>query len=171
MAISISKTVCSVLLVSGAVALAAQTTPSTATAANTTMTTNPAAKQTTTTTTTTTTKKKTVHHAEREIGANKPAAYAAATRLASLLADTQDKATLSADAWKTISNEATALGDRLGKTAKGSAEIRTNVIETKKHLHEMHEAAMKGDADGARAHAGMAMPYVSKLIDWSTPAK
>jgi len=27
---------------------------------------------------------------------------------------------------------------------------------------------MKGDADGARTHAGLALPFVYQLIDWSS---
>jgi hypothetical protein len=29
----------------------------------------------------------------------------------------------------------------------------------------MHKAAMKGDADGAKSHAAMALPYVYQVID------
>jgi len=165
------KITCCTIVVLSALALAAQTqthTQTTATAAIETVGTNPSATSTiTTTTTTTTTKKKVVRH--REIGPNKPLVYSASTRLASLLADTADKATLSADAWKHVAAEAVALSDQVKRGAKGSADVRHAALDLGSHVHEMHEAAAKGDADGARAHANMALPYAYKLIDWAAP--
>lgn len=92
-----------------------------------------------------------------------------ATRLASLLADTQDKATLSAATWKAVANEATTYAGRLNlhRTPKTSDDVKA----ARKHVLEMHDAAMKGDADGAKAHAGMALPYVYKVIDATAPKK
>ena len=40
--------------------------------------------------------------------------------------------------------------------------------DARAHVREMHKAAMKGDADGARTHAGLALPFVYQLIDWSS---
>ena len=73
------------------------------------------------------------------------------TRLASLLADTQGKAMIGPASWKAIANEANALAG-----------------DARAHVREMHKAAMKGDADGARTHAGLALPFVYQLIDWSS---
>lgn len=92
-----------------------------------------------------------------------------ATRLASLLADTQDKATISAAAWKTIANEATTYAGRmyLHRTPKTSDDVKA----ARKHVLEMLDAAEKGDADGAKSHAGLALPYVYKVIDATMPKK
>ena len=95
--------------------------------------------------------------------------YDDATRLASLLADTQDKASISPAAWKTIANEATTYTGRmyLHRTPKTSDDVKN----ARKHVLEMHDAALKGDADGARMHAGLALPYVYKVIEATTPKK
>jgi hypothetical protein len=86
-----------------------------------------------------------------------------ATKLAGLLADTQGKATINAQTWKAIANEATTYAGRLylHRTPKVSDDVKA----ARKHVLEMHTAAEKGDADGAKAHAGMALPYVYKVID------
>ncbi len=91
------------------------------------------------------------------------AAYQYATRLAALLQDTQGSATLDAATWKKIANEANALANRL-PASKDGREART-------HVREMRKAAMKGDADGAKSHAGMALPYVYKVIEATGPKK
>ncbi|MEK6372147.1 MAG: hypothetical protein AABO58_05575 [Acidobacteriota bacterium] len=94
--------------------------------------------------------------------------YNYSTRLASLLADTQGNAMISPAGWKGIANEANALANKLyaathvNKTARGLAR------DARAHVREMHKAAMKGDAAGAKAHAAMAMPFVHRLIDWSS---
>ena len=106
-------------------------------------------------------KKTTTHHASH--------AYEYATRLAALLQDTQGKATLNADTWKKIANEANALANKL--YASTSGKWRTDAKEARTHVREMHAAAMKGDADGAKAHAGMALPYVYKIIEATAPKK
>jgi hypothetical protein len=99
----------------------------------------------------------------------KSSTYDYATRLASLLADTQGKATMSAASWKTIANEANALANKL--YASSSAKTRKDAKEARTHVREMHKAAMAGDADGAKSHAGMALPCVYKVIDATMPAK
>lgn len=99
----------------------------------------------------------------------KPAAHDYATRLASLLADTQGKAMMSAASWKAIANEANSLANKL--YASTSGKNRTAAKEARTHVREMHKAAMKGDADGAKAHAGMALPYVYQIIDATAPPK
>ncbi len=96
-------------------------------------------------------------------------AYDYATRLAALLADTQGKATLSADAWKKVGNEGNALANKL--YASTSGKNRTAAKEARTHVREMRAAAMKGDADGAKMHAGMALPYVYQIIEATAPKK
>ena len=90
------------------------------------------------------------------------------TRLASLLSDTQSKATLTPATWKAIANEANALANKLYAAASVNAKARGLARDARAHVRELHKAAMKGDADGAKAHAGMALPFVYQLIDWST---
>jgi hypothetical protein len=89
------------------------------------------------------------------------------TRLASLLSDAQSKATLTPATWKAIANEANALANKLYASAAVNAKARGLARDARAHVREMHKAAMKGDAEGAKAHAGMALPFVYQLIDWS----
>jgi hypothetical protein len=90
------------------------------------------------------------------------------TRLASLLSDAQSKAMLSPASWKAIANEANALANKLYAASHVNAKARGLARDARTHVREMHKAAMKGDADGAKAHAGMALPFVYQLIDWSS---
>jgi len=52
--------------------------------------------------------------------------------------------------------------DRLEATARAAAK------NARMHVREFREAAMNGDAAGARDHASQAMQFVTQLIDWST---
>jgi hypothetical protein len=124
-------------------------TPAPASAANQTMGTNPAAE----------------HHHHHMAAPGGGRAYGEATRLAALLADTQGKAMLSADAWKKIANEANGLANKLYGAARGKNRAAAKDLRT--HVREMRAAAMKGDADGAKSHGGMALPYVYQIIDAS----
>ena len=81
------------------------------------------------------------------------------SRLQAILLDAQDtKVTFSADAWRVTANEAAALANRIAANSKSSAarDLRT-------HVRQMRDAALKGDADGARSHAGMALPFANQL--------
>lgn len=102
-------------------------------------------------------------------GTSKARLHEASNRLGALLTDTQGKATLTPAAWKTIAGEAMRLADREygAAAATGNADAKKNAREARMHVRELHAAAMKGDADGAKSHAGLALPYVTKLIDWS----
>src|ERR1700693_5425385 len=83
-----------------------------------------------------------------------------AGRLAAILTDAQNtKVNFSSDAWRVTANEANALANRIYARAGGRAEAR----DLRTHVRQMHDAAMKGDASGARSHAGMAMPFAYKL--------
>ena len=44
-------------------------------------------------------------------------------------------------------------------------------MSTTRTAMEMHHAAMKGDADGAKSHAALALPYVYKVIEATGPKK
>jgi hypothetical protein len=103
------------------------------------------------------------------LAANNAVLYDNANRLASLLADTQDKASIGADSWKKIANEALTYTGRLylNRTPKTDTDVK----EARKHCLEMNHAAMKGDVDGAKSHAAMALPYVYKIIDATAPKK
>jgi hypothetical protein len=166
----ISKSVYCLLIIVCALALAAQTTSTTATSAIETVGTNPAATSTTTkSTTTTTTTKKVTHKKLKAVPLGKTAVHENATRLASLLADTQSSASLSEASWKVIANEANMLANRLYAETGGNATAHKAATDARAHVREMHAAAMKGDAAGAKAHASMALPFVYTLIDWSAP--
>ena len=85
-----------------------------------------------------------------------------ASRLAAILTDAQNtKVNFSSDAWRVTANEANALANRIYARAGGRAEAR----DLRTHVRQMRDAALKGDADGARSHAGMAMPFAYKLVD------
>lgn len=117
------------------------------------------AQTTTTTTTTTTTKTK---HTTRST--NKARVHDEAARLAALLDDAQTKAMLSPAAWKAVANEANALANKIYANTGGRADAK----DLRAHVRKMHAAAMKGDADGAKTHAGEALPYAYKIIDWAS---
>ncbi|HKO58572.1 MAG TPA: hypothetical protein VJ276_22085 [Thermoanaerobaculia bacterium] len=88
-------------------------------------------------------------------------------RLASLLNDVQTTATVQANVWKTIGNEANVLTNRIYANTAGSPEARAAARDLRLHVREMRNAAMKGDAAGARDHAKQALPSAWKLIDWA----
>jgi hypothetical protein len=182
---SISRTVRSILALAcmGALPLygqySTQTTGTTSTTQK--VTKRPVAKKTeapaqtsttgtTATTTTTTTEqkttKKTAHARGKAGGGSRTRVWADVTRLSAILIDTQNqKVDIPADAWQKTANEANALANRIAMNAGGQKAAR----ELRTHIHEMHSAAMSGDADGARAHAAKALPYAFQLIDWSAP--
>ena len=162
-----------------ALPLAAQTPP-----ANQTMGINPAAKNptstsgsqqtTTTTTTTTTTHSRSMDHHRIHTTSSAPAStkqgvWTNATRLAALLADSQGTVAINAAAWKVVANEANALANKLVAGSGGSPTARKAATAARTHVREMRTAAMAGDAAGAKMHAGMALPFVYQLIEWSAP--
>ena len=83
-----------------------------------------------------------------------------ATRLASLLADTQGNATIGPAGWKAIGNEANALANKLYAASAVNAKARGLARDARAHVREMRSAANKGDAAGAKSHAAMALPFV-----------
>ena len=148
------------------------------TPANETMGINPAAKnpasttQSTVTTSTTTHTRSMAHHRIHTTSGSSSSSQAVwtdATRLAALLSDSQGKVAINAAAWKVVANEANMLANRLVSRSSGNATGRKAASEARMHVREMRTAAMAGDADGAKNHAGMALPFVYQLIDWSAP--
>jgi hypothetical protein len=129
---------------------------------------------TTTTTTTTSTKKAApskLRHKTTDSASTKTRVYNDATSLAALLNDAQTTVTVSPDVWKTIGNEANSLANRLYGATSGNATARAAARDLRTHVQEFRKAALAGDVDGARSHASQAMAFVTKLIDWSMPAK
>ena len=119
----------------------------------------------TTTTTTTTTKtktKKTTASASMKTRVNNDA-----SRLGGLLRDAQTTVSVNADVWKTVANEANSLANRLYGDTSGNATARALATKARTHVREFRDAAMAGDAAGARDHASEAMAFVTQLIDWS----
>jgi len=92
-------------------------------------------------------------------------AYNDATRLASLLHDVNSSAnvTMSDTTWRTISNEANTLANRVYANTNGTT--RTAARDARMHVREMRASAIKGDANGARQHAALAMPFVHTVIN------
>ncbi len=97
--------------------------------------------------------------------------YNDATRLAALLQDAQTTNNVDSNVWKVVANEANSLANKLYGSTSGSSAARKDATDARMHVRAFRDAAMNGDAAGARAHASEAMPYVTKLIDWSSPAK
>lgn len=127
----------------------------------------PLMAQTTTTTTmeakTTTTSAKSTKKTTPKKIANRAKVENDATRLAAILSDAQnDRMNFSADAWKVTVNEANSLANRVYANTGGKAQAR----DLRMHVRMMREAAMKGDAAGARQHASEALPFAYQIIDW-----
>ncbi|HSP16868.1 MAG TPA: hypothetical protein VLV78_19130 [Thermoanaerobaculia bacterium] len=103
--------------------------------------------------------------------ANKARVYNDATRLAVLLNDAQTTITVSSDVWRVVANEANSLANRIYGATGGNATARGAARDARTHVRAFRDAALAGDAAGARTHATEAMTYVTKLIDWSAPKK
>jgi hypothetical protein len=86
---------------------------------------------------------------------------------AALLRDVQHDVPVSPAMWRTIANEANTLANRLYARTSRSAKARRAATDLRMHVREMRAAALKGDAAGARRHAGEALPFAYRLIDWS----
>ncbi len=125
----------------------------------------------TTTTTTTTTKTKVSTKSKATSASTKMRVYNDATSLAALLDDAQTTATVSADMWKTIGNEANSLANRIYGATSGNSTARAAAKELRTHVQAFQKAALAGDAATAKEHAGEAMEFVSKLTEWAMPAK
>jgi len=81
------------------------------------------------------------------------------SRLGAILLDAQNtKVTISAGAWKVTGNEAAALANRIAASSKQKA-----ARDLQAHVREMRDAAVSGDAAGARSHAEQAMPFLYQL--------
>src|SRR5690242_16116083 len=73
-----------------------------------------------------------------------------ATRLASLLSDTQGKANLGPASWKALAGEAVSLANKLYAYTATQAKARKIAADVQTHVRAMRHAADMGDADGAR---------------------
>jgi hypothetical protein len=93
-----------------------------------------------------------------------------ATRLASLLSDTQGRANLGPASWKALANEAVSLANKLYAYSAIQARARKLAADVQTHVRAMRHAADAGDAAGAKSEAAQALPFVYQLIDWSQPA-
>ncbi|HSP35000.1 MAG TPA: hypothetical protein VLU46_11840 [Thermoanaerobaculia bacterium] len=102
---------------------------------------------------------------------SKTGVYNDATRLAALLQDAQATSNVDASVWKVVANEANSLANRLYGATGGNSTARKAATSARTHVRQFRDAAMSGDAAGARTHASEAMQYVTQLIDWSMPAK
>jgi len=95
--------------------------------------------------------------------------YTDATRLAALLRDVQTNINYSDAVWKAVANESTSLANRIYAGTMGNSAARSAAKDLRSHVREMRDAAMKGDAAGARSHAGLALPFDYTIIDWAYP--
>jgi hypothetical protein len=100
---------------------------------------------------------------------HKPDVYARATKLAAILEDAQTSATITSPAWKTVANEAHYLSNMLMSDTHGAPHDLAS--DARKHVRLMRTAAGAGDAATAKSEAKAALEPVTKLIDWSAPAK
>ncbi len=81
------------------------------------------------------------------------------SRLQAILIDSQNqKVSISADAWRVTANEANALANHIAASSKKKA-----ARDLQTHIRQMRDAALKGDADGARSHGGQALPLTYQL--------
>ena len=115
---------------------------------------------TTTTTTTTTT-----HHVRMN---SRTRVHNDAARLAALLSDAQRNVNFESATWRTVANEANMLANRVYGETAGNKTARAAARDLRMQVREFRNAAMKGDAGEARAHAAQAQPYAYRIIDWAS---
>lgn len=94
--------------------------------------------------------------------------YRDADRLAGLLHDVRVEVNMSPAMWRTIANEANVLANRIYANTTRSATAHRAARDLRMHVRLMREAALKGDAAGARHHAAEAMPFVVTILDWAS---
>ena len=96
--------------------------------------------------------------------------YARATKLATILEDAQTSANITSPAWKSVANEAHYLSNMIMSDTSSHAAHEL-ARDARTHVRLMRTAAGNGDAATAKAEAKAALEPVTKLIDWSAPAK
>ena len=89
-----------------------------------------------------------------------------ATRLAALLSDSQKNVNFDANTWRVVGNEANMLANHIYASA-GTKASRALATDLRMHVRKFHDAALSGDAAGARTHASEALPFAYQLIEWS----
>ena len=99
---------------------------------------------------------------------NKQRVWTDATRLAALLSDSQKNVNFDANTWRVVANEANMLANHIYASA-GTKAARALATDLRTHVRQFRDAAMNGDASGARTHASEALPFAYQLIDWSSP--
>lgn len=90
-----------------------------------------------------------------------------AARLSTVLHDVQTSVNVPAGTWKVIANEANTLANRIYGHTAGNKTARGLARDLRMHVREMRKAALAGDAAGAKAHAGEALPLAHQLEDWA----
>lgn len=120
------------------------------------------------TTTTTSTRSRSTHASASASSSMKSRVLNDASRLGSLLRDAQTTVNVNSDVWKTVSNEANSLANRLYGETSGNATARTAARNLRDEVRQFRTAAQSGDASTARDHANSAMQYVTQLIDWAS---
>lgn len=96
--------------------------------------------------------------------------YNDATRLGALLRDAQSNINYGEATWRAIANEANSLANRIWAGTAGNNDAHSAAKDLRTHVRVMREAALKGDAAGARSHASEALPFDYTVIDWAWPA-
>jgi hypothetical protein len=102
------------------------------------------------------------------LASRKADVYARSTKLAAILQDAQTSAAITDPAWKSVANEAHHLSNMI-MSDLGPGHEHDIASAVRKHVREMRAAAAKGDAAGAKTHAGEALAELTKLIEWSAP--
>jgi hypothetical protein len=91
-------------------------------------------------------------------------------RLESLLAGVKTSAKLSDKSWKTVSNEADTLANRIYTNAQ-SAKVEKRALRTAENLRnqvrQMKKEAHQGDYKRTRRHAGRALALAVRLDEWA----
>ena len=86
------------------------------------------------------------------------------SRLAAVLHDLQyERVRFGGDVWRSASNEALALANRIYAETGGRPEAR----DIRLQVREMRAEVMHQDFGEARVHAARAMPFVHALSDWA----
>ncbi|MGZ4779672.1 MAG: hypothetical protein ACXVIJ_08480 [Thermoanaerobaculia bacterium] len=91
-----------------------------------------------------------------------------ATRLAALLSDSQKNVNFDANTWHVVAVEANMLANHIYANA-GTKASRALATDLRTHVRKFRDAALNGDAAGARTHASEALPFAYQLIEWSAP--
>ncbi|HJQ37662.1 MAG TPA: hypothetical protein VKB93_11035 [Thermoanaerobaculia bacterium] len=101
---------------------------------------------------------------DRQIGADKPAAKQAVSRISQILHQA-DGNRWTIDDWKQVDAELETLGETLGRTVKGGA-FRDNALNVKHALLDIRRAIADGDLNRVNGLAKTAKTELGPVIDW-----